>query len=114
MATLYGLSKYMISPMAHQLAEARHDFASHTQEQLTELNKKLVGSVSIDPAIKIKKTTSEATTYQKQTQIPPSSTTATTGRRPHQTYRAAPRSPRQTPTPQSQPTRTASRSSHRI
>lgn len=59
MATLYGLSKYMIAPMAHQLAEARHDFAEHTQEQLTELNKKLVGSVSVDPAVKVKKTTSE-------------------------------------------------------
>lgn len=59
MATLYGLSKYMIAPMAHQLAEARHDFAEHTQDQLTQLNKKLVGSVSVDPAIKVKKTTSE-------------------------------------------------------
>lgn len=59
MATLYGLSKYIIAPMAHGLAEARHDFAEHTQEQLVELNKKLGKSVSVDPASKVKKTTSE-------------------------------------------------------
>lgn len=59
MATLYGLSKYIIAPMAHNLAEARHDFAAHTQEQLVELNKKLGGAVSVDPASKVKKTTSE-------------------------------------------------------
>ena len=59
MATLYGLSKYIIAPMAHGLAEARHDFAEHTQEQLVELNKKLGESVSVDPASKMKKTTSE-------------------------------------------------------
>ncbi|KAF3008734.1 hypothetical protein E8E13_009872 [Curvularia kusanoi] len=59
MATLYGLSKYIIAPMVHDLAEARHDFAEHTQEQLVELNKKLVTQVSVDPAAKVKKTTSE-------------------------------------------------------
>lgn len=59
MATLYGLSKYIIAPMAHNLAEARHDFAAHTQEQLVELNKKLGGAVSVDPASKVKKTMSE-------------------------------------------------------
>ena len=59
MATMYGLSKYLIAPMTHSLAEARHDFAAHTQEQLVELNKKLAGAVSVDPASKVKKTTSE-------------------------------------------------------
>lgn len=59
MATIYGLSKYIIAPMAHTLAESRHDFAAHTQEQLQELNKKLGDSVSIDPATKVKKSTSE-------------------------------------------------------
>ncbi|KAH6618800.1 peroxisomal membrane anchor protein conserved region-domain-containing protein [Boeremia exigua] len=59
MATMYGLSKYIIAPMAYNLAEARHDFAAHTQEQLVEFNKKLGGAVSVDPASKVKKTTSE-------------------------------------------------------
>ena len=59
MATVYGLSKYIIAPMAHSLAEARHDFAAHTQEQLVVLNKKLGEAVSVDPANKVKKTTSE-------------------------------------------------------
>lgn len=59
MATIYGLSKYIMAPMVENLAEARHDFAAHTQEQLVELNKKLGESVSVDPASKIKKTTSE-------------------------------------------------------
>ncbi|KAJ8117786.1 hypothetical protein OPT61_g1097 [Boeremia exigua] len=59
MATLYGLSKYIIAPMAQNLADARHDFASHTQEQLVELNKKLGEAVSVDPASKVKKTASE-------------------------------------------------------
>lgn len=54
MATLYGLSKYIIAPMAHNLAESRHDFASHTQEQLKELNERLGKAVSVDPAIKSK------------------------------------------------------------
>lgn len=59
MASIYGLSKYIIAPMAENLAEARHDFAAHTQEQLVELNKKLGESVSVDPASKVKKTASE-------------------------------------------------------
>jgi hypothetical protein len=59
MASIYGLSKYIIAPMAENLAEARRDFAAHTQEQLVELNKKLGESVSVDPASKVKKTTSE-------------------------------------------------------
>ncbi|KAF9698134.1 hypothetical protein EKO04_003622 [Ascochyta lentis] len=59
MATIYGLSKYIIAPMAQNLAEARHDFAVHTQEQLQELNKKLGESVTVDPATKVKKSVSE-------------------------------------------------------
>lgn len=45
--------------MTEKLAESRHDFAAHTQEQLLELNKKLGEAVSVDPASKTKKTTSE-------------------------------------------------------
>ncbi|KZM19213.1 uncharacterized protein EKO05_0006433 [Ascochyta rabiei] len=59
MATIYGLSRYIVAPMAQDLAEARHDFATHTKEQLQELNKKLGGSVSVDPATKVKKSVSE-------------------------------------------------------
>jgi hypothetical protein len=54
MATLYGFSKYIVAPMTSNLTEARHDFAQHTQEQLTEFNKRLEGSVSVDPATKAK------------------------------------------------------------
>lgn len=55
MASIYGLSKYIIAPMTQNLAEARHDFAEHTQEQLKEFNDKLVKSVSVDPTSKTKK-----------------------------------------------------------
>lgn len=54
MATIYGLSKYIIAPMTENLADARHDFATHTQEQLVEFNKQLSQSVSVDPATKAK------------------------------------------------------------
>lgn len=54
MATMYGLSKYIIAPMAQNLVEARHDFASHTKEKLDELNSKLGDVVSVDPATKPK------------------------------------------------------------
>ncbi|KAH8730606.1 hypothetical protein GQ44DRAFT_673532 [Phaeosphaeriaceae sp. PMI808] len=50
MATIYGFSKYIIAPMAQDLADSRHDFATHTQEQLLEFNKRLADSVSVDPA----------------------------------------------------------------
>lgn len=59
MATMYGLSKYIIAPMAQNLAESRHEFAAHAQEQLLELNKKLGEAVSVDPATKAKKSVSE-------------------------------------------------------
>jgi hypothetical protein len=51
---MYGLSKYIVEPMTQNLAESRHDFASHTKEKLEELNTKLEGSVSTDPALKPK------------------------------------------------------------
>ena len=54
MATMYGLSKYIIAPMTHGLAESRRDFASHTNEQLKELNERLRKAVSVDPASKVK------------------------------------------------------------
>ncbi|XP_014560255.1 hypothetical protein COCVIDRAFT_90048 [Bipolaris victoriae FI3] len=54
MASMYGLSKYIIAPMTHGLAESRRDFASHTNEQLKELNERLRKAVSVDPASKVK------------------------------------------------------------
>jgi hypothetical protein len=54
---MYGLSKYIIAPMTTALTESRHDFAQHTQDQLTELNRRLGGIVSVDPATKVKATT---------------------------------------------------------
>jgi hypothetical protein len=54
MASIYGLSKFIIAPMTQNLAEKRQDFASHTQEQLKDLNERLGKAVSVDPATKIK------------------------------------------------------------
>ncbi|KAL5113886.1 hypothetical protein ACEQ8H_008236 [Pleosporales sp. CAS-2024a] len=54
MATMYGLSKYIVAPMTRNLTEVRHDFASHTQQQLAEFNKRLGESVTVDPATKVK------------------------------------------------------------
>lgn len=54
MATIYGLSKFILAPMTQNLTESRHDFAMHTQEQLNEFNKKLGRLVSIDPATLVK------------------------------------------------------------
>lgn len=50
MATMYGLSKYIIAPMAQNMTESRHDFASYAQEQLEELNTRLKDAASVDPA----------------------------------------------------------------
>ncbi|KAF2116483.1 peroxisomal membrane anchor protein conserved region-domain-containing protein [Lophiotrema nucula] len=55
MASMYGLSKYIIAPMTQNLTESRHDFASHASEQLGEFNQRLEGAVSTDPASKPKK-----------------------------------------------------------
>jgi hypothetical protein len=60
MASVYGLSKFIIAPMTQNLTEARHDFAAHTQEQLEEFNKRLGESVSVDPATKAKTKASDA------------------------------------------------------
>ncbi|CAO2651215.1 Nn.00g095120.m01.CDS01 [Neocucurbitaria sp. VM-36] len=57
MAGIYGLSKYIIAPMTENLAESRHDFATHTHEQLKEFNERLGEAVSVDPASKTKKIT---------------------------------------------------------
>ncbi|KAJ4356161.1 uncharacterized protein N0V89_004191 [Didymosphaeria variabile] len=58
-ATVYGLSKYIIGPMTQNLTESRHDFASHTQEQLEKLNERLRDSASVDPATKTKPNVSD-------------------------------------------------------
>ena len=54
MASIYGLSKFIIAPMTEKLADSRHDFASHTQAQLKEFNERLGKAVSVDPASKVK------------------------------------------------------------
>lgn len=53
-ATVYGLSKYIIGPMTQNLTDSRHDFATHTQEQLDKLNERLRDTASVDPATKAK------------------------------------------------------------
>ncbi|CAE7025637.1 hypothetical protein P3342_005627 [Pyrenophora teres f. teres] len=53
MASIYGLSKFIIAPMTEKLAESRQDFASHTQAQLKEFNERLGKAVSVDPATKV-------------------------------------------------------------
>jgi hypothetical protein len=58
-ATIYGFSKYIVAPMANNLAESRHDFSTHTREQFVELNKRLKDAASVDPATKAKSTISE-------------------------------------------------------
>jgi hypothetical protein len=60
MATMYGLSKYIIAPMAQNMTESRHDFASHAQEQLEELNKRLTEAASVDLATTVKSKVSDA------------------------------------------------------
>ncbi|KAF2198760.1 hypothetical protein GQ43DRAFT_450766 [Delitschia confertaspora ATCC 74209] len=59
-ATLYGLSKYIVTPMTENLTQSRHDFAQHVQNQLSNLNSRLGNIVSVDPANKVKATSSEA------------------------------------------------------
>jgi hypothetical protein len=54
MASIYGLSKFIIAPMTQTLASKRQDFASHTQSQLKDLNERLGRAVSIDPTSKAK------------------------------------------------------------
>lgn len=58
-ATVYGLSKFIIGPMTHDLTESRHEFAGHAQEQLNKLNERLRDSASVDPATKPKTSASD-------------------------------------------------------
>lgn len=60
MASIYGLSKYILAPMVQNLSDSRHDFAQHTHEQLKELNERLGKAVSVDPANNTKKITDVA------------------------------------------------------
>lgn len=48
-ATIYALSKFIISPMAANLAEARHELAEHSSDKLSLINDKLSSLVSIIP-----------------------------------------------------------------
>lgn len=48
-ATIYGASKYILTPMSEALTEARHEFAQHTIAHLDEFNNKLSEVVSRDP-----------------------------------------------------------------
>lgn len=49
-ALLYGASKYLVTPMSASLTEARHDFATHSQSKLDEMNQRLEKLVSKIPA----------------------------------------------------------------
>ncbi|KAI9875550.1 MAG: hypothetical protein M1830_008341, partial [Pleopsidium flavum] len=50
-ASLYGLSKYILTPMTTSLASARHEFASTAQADLDKLNSKLENVVSEIPPL---------------------------------------------------------------
>ena len=52
MASIYGLSRFIIAPMTQHLAESRHEFSQHTQEYLKQLNDRLRKAVLVDPASK--------------------------------------------------------------
>ncbi|KAL9091361.1 MAG: hypothetical protein Q9159_001445 [Coniocarpon cinnabarinum] len=47
--TLYGMSEYLVKPMVDSLSLARHDFHSHSQAKVEELNRRLEAIVSTDP-----------------------------------------------------------------
>lgn len=40
-ALIYGASKYLVTPMSDSLTEARHEFATHSQSKVDEMNSKL-------------------------------------------------------------------------
>ncbi|KAF1345453.1 peroxisomal membrane anchor protein conserved region-domain-containing protein [Delphinella strobiligena] len=48
-ATIYALSNFIISPMAANLAEARHELAEHSSDKLSLINDKLSSLVSAVP-----------------------------------------------------------------
>lgn len=48
-ALVYGASKYLVAPMSASLTDSRHDFASHTQAKLDEMNERLAQIASTLP-----------------------------------------------------------------
>lgn len=48
-ALAYGASTFLVKPMAASLTDARHDFASHSQTKIDELNERLSSLVSKIP-----------------------------------------------------------------
>lgn len=54
-ALLYGASKYLITPMAMSLSDARHDFSQHSQSKLDEMNERLEKLVTKLPEAKKEK-----------------------------------------------------------
>lgn len=61
LATLiYGASKYLVTPMSDSLTEARHDFATHSQGKLDEINERLEKLVSkVPPGARAQKRTED-------------------------------------------------------
>lgn len=60
-ATIYALSKFIISPMAANLAEARHELAEHSSSKLSLINDKLSSLVStVPPSTKTKTETADS------------------------------------------------------
>jgi hypothetical protein len=55
-ALLYGASKFLVTPMSLSLADARHDFAQHSQSKLDEMNERLTKLVTKVPEPKKEKT----------------------------------------------------------
>ena len=51
-ALLYGASKYLVTPMSASLADARHEFATHSQSKIDEMNERLGKLVSKAPEAK--------------------------------------------------------------
>jgi hypothetical protein len=49
-AAFYGLSNFIVTPMTEILTEARHDFATHSHEQLQQMNQRLGQIVSSVPS----------------------------------------------------------------
>lgn len=69
-ATIYGLSQYVIAPMAESLTSARLTFMQHTSEQIDELNSRLEKTVSkLPPTV-----TSHTSQQQHDGDEPPSPT----------------------------------------
>lgn len=56
-ASIYGTSKFLVTPMLASLNDARHDLAETTLSNLEVLNTKLEGSISVIPPRKSKSST---------------------------------------------------------